>query len=295
MAVMEITGPTEYDHYVFFDLDGCLYTEYQRPSPREITWKEQQKINSHAALCSFGCENEVASEIVDKLRGSSIMRYIFDHGYALDTKENRDQFWNVYNYGSMDAKKADRKQQFSDFVKPDNDVVQFVRSLPGHYRKFVHTNGTETMARHRLEIIGFKPDEDFEYIFGAEFVHPHYKPSHESYLRVLEKLQIQLEPLSAKNSITPCENTERASYCLSHPCTFFEDTPLNLRFPRSLGMRTVGVFPSAEECRNIIDCEEELAKTVERRQQLSCVADIVIPKISRHNFDMTTNENWKFG
>jgi len=262
-------------HYLFFDLDGCLYWEGQRRDGAPHNWKWQQDINSRAALCHLGMTEDEAKIAVATYRGSKLLRLLIERGLIEDTRTNRDVFWNIYNFGTPEGiEKPHKEMEFKNFMRPHPGVVAFIKSLSStDYKKYIFTNGTETMARQRLLNVGLDPENDFEYIFGAEFLHPHYKPDGDGYKKVFEFLNI----------IDKEDGTK-----LTVPASFFEDTAANLKIPRAYGMKTIGVIsnPKPPAGWTLVrppmlsehpDCDITVKDKI---KLLDDVSDIVVPCIS---------------
>jgi len=264
-------------HHLFFDLDGCLYWEGLKRDGVLHNWKCQQDINSRKALCHFGMSKEEAAIAVSTYRGSKLLRLLIEKNLIEDILENRDVFWNIYNYGTTEGvTNPNKDMEFNNFMEPNHDVVEFIKSLSStKYKKYIFTNGNENMAKERMINIGLDPENDFEYIFGAEFLHPHYKPDGEGYRKVFSYL-----------NLIDKENGSK----LTEPASFFEDTAANLRIPRDVyNMYTIGVISNPQPPNGwslnrpptLSEYPDCVALVKDKIEMLHDVSDIVVPCISK--------------
>eukprot|EP00934_Nitzschia_sp_Nitz4_P003724 Nitzschia sp. Nitz4//scaffold34_size148208//40835//42310//NITZ4_002971-RA/size148208-processed-gene-0.40-mRNA-1//1//CDS//3329548768//3714//frame0 len=203
-SLLEMPRPDPIDVLVF-DLDGTLYD-------RRNGFMNQMRKNVSQFMVD--CRGGKMEEIQTIEQAEAARRPLF----AKYNQTKRGLQLEGYEFDGDAYDEALRRGASEFFSELDQELVELLQSLP--QRKVVFTNGPEQGSRSILEGLGIL--HLFDGILGSEFCDQHSrhggtcKPEAESFQLLLEYLHVPPERIC-----------------------FFEDSVMNLKAGRDLGMATV--------------------------------------------------------
>ena len=166
--------------FALFDLDGCLY-------PIENGYEHVCRARVFEFMVS-----QLGYETIDKAK--TIWKREF-------TKHNQT-LKSLRELGHVRFKKETywefTRGDCSQHLEPDEQVRECLRKMSKSFPKFVLTNCAETEAKQALERLNIL--DQFDYVYGADFMGDTCKPSKEAFGKVLRDVKRRMKAMDGVRS-----------------------------------------------------------------------------------------------
>ena len=166
--------------FALFDLDGCLY-------PIENGYEHACRARVFEFMVS-----QLGYETIDKAK--TIWKREF-------TKHNQT-LKSLRELGHVRFKKETywefTRGDCSQHLEPDEQVRECLRKMSKSFPKFVLTNCAETEAKQALERLNIL--DQFDYVYGADFMGDTCKPSKEAFGKVLRDVKRRMKAMDGVRS-----------------------------------------------------------------------------------------------
>lgn len=166
--------------FALFDLDGCLY-------PIENGYEHACRARVFEFMVS-----QLGYETIDKAK--TIWKREF-------TKHNQT-LKSLRELGHVSFKKETywefTRGDCSQHLEPDEQVRECLRKMSKSFPKFVLTNCAETEAKQALKRLNIL--DQFEYVYGADFMGDTCKPSKEAFGKVIRDVKRRMKAMDGVRS-----------------------------------------------------------------------------------------------